>query len=78
MSGGWSARLPTIVYASRMQPAHSYLIDYTAARTSGSFVRYDIKAWDRDASGSSTAVPRAMNNGDIDSCRAWRWSPDYS
>jgi len=76
-SGAWSAHLPRMVYAFRMERGHRYVIRYRIENSSSEVGRLNITASDLDPNGVGTAVPLVQSSREILDCKAWSpGSPD--
>jgi hypothetical protein len=71
--GGWSAHLPTYVFAFEMKPAHTYTIDLRNEDSSGMYGRLWVIGQEHAPDGSVNRVPIA-GSGEIADCRRWATS----
>jgi hypothetical protein len=67
-SGGWSARLPPLVYAIEVKPGHAYSIDIDARGGTGHFGQMMIMAIDRAPDGAATTIPPTIDPKDVRAC----------
>jgi hypothetical protein len=75
MRGGWAATLPPLTYAFRMRAGHGYVIELQRDPTIGLGPHGTgrIVAYEQDAAGRVSYVPRVRGRAAVAACL--RWAP---